>query len=146
MLVCQLSFGQAAKQVFDEYKAKEGANYVSIPSALIQLAAIKVKDDKVKDVVRQVKSARVLMMDDCKKSVRKNFVKDIQTLTKKGYDPMTAVRDDDSNTLIYTKGDDDVLKEVVILINDADDITAVLFTGSISTESISALIGLAGEM
>ncbi len=146
MLVCQLTMAQTAKSVFDDYKQKSGAEYVSVPSMLIQVAANKLKDEKAKDVVRQVKSARVLNMSGCKKSVRKKFVKAIKKLPNNGYDTITNMRSSINDTLIYTLGDDDTLKEVVVLLSGDDNATAVLFTGNINSNSISDLIGLADSM
>ncbi len=146
MLVCQLTMAQTAKSVFDDYKQKSGAEYVSVPSMVIKVAANKIKDEKAKDLVSQVKSARVLNMGGCKKSVRKKFVKAIKKLPKSGYDTITNMRSSSTDTQIYTLGDDDTLKEVVVLLSGDDSATAVLFTGNISSDSISDLIGLADSM
>ncbi len=142
-LVCQLSMAQTAKSVFDEYKSKNNVAYVSVPSALIQIGAAKIKDERAKEVVGQVKSARMLNLDDCKKSVRKKFVKAIEKLRKQGYDEATNMKNSSDNILILTKGNSSTLEEVVILINNNPDVTAILFTGNISVDAISSLVGLA---
>ncbi len=142
-LACQLSMAQTAKSVFDEYKSKNDAAYVSVPSALIQIGASKLKDERAKEVVGQVKSARMLNLNDCKKSVRKKFVKAVEKLRKQGYDEATNMKNGDDNILVLTKGNDSTLEEVLVLIKKDPDVTAILFTGNISVDTISSLIGLA---
>ena len=77
LLSCQLAFSQSASALFNDYKQERKATYVSVPRAMMSIAAGKLKDGNVQALLQQVQSARVLTLSDCRKGVRKKFAQDV---------------------------------------------------------------------
>lgn len=144
--VCQLAFGQSATSVFNDFREKKSAEFITIPRLMIGLAATKLSDGNTKELLKDVKEVKILNMDDCSKSVRSKFAKKISELTSKGYDSFTGVKSGKSKDFsVMMRQDGDVVTEIVTLVHDDDTCVGVLVTGNIKVENIAAVIGLVDE-
>ena len=92
LLTCQLAFCQSASSVFNDYRDKKHAEYVSVPKLMLTIAAAKVKDGNVAALLKEVDEAKVLTLSGCSSSVRKKFVKKIAALSDEGYSEFTGVK------------------------------------------------------
>ncbi len=142
MLACQWVSAQTADAVFSDYRSQKKAEYVSVPRAVMSIAAAKMKSGNVQALLQQVRSAKVLRLDGCKKSVRKKFAKKINALTSQGYEEYSHVKNDEHNVLILVKQDSNSVNEIVGLMNDRYKCTAVLITGDINREDIEAVVDM----
>lgn len=144
-VACQFAAAQEAVSIFNDFKNQKKAEYVSIPKVMMSLASLKVKDSNVQSLLQQIRSAKVLTLDDCSKSVRRKFAKRITELTSKGYEEYTRVKDDGDNVLILAKQSEHQVSEIVALITDHDDCMGILVTGNINREDIEAIVSMVGD-
>ena len=111
MFTTQLACAQQAQKVFDAFRSEKKAEYTSVPGALMSLAGSKVKDNNVAAVLKEVKSARILRLGDCKKRTRKKFAKQVAELSKDGYEEYARTKQGDSDVLVMIKKDDEMISE-----------------------------------
>mgnify|MGYP000881825103 CR=1 FL=1 len=143
LLTCQLAFCQTANDVFNEYRDKKHAEYVSVPKLLMTIAAGKVKDGNTAALLNEVDEAKVLTLSDCSSGVRKKFAKKIVALSDDGYSEFTGVKKGKSegmNILVKQKGD--TITEVVALSASDNTCVGILITGDIKAEDVAAIIGM----
>lgn len=133
---------QEAQALINEFKTQKSAEYMNVSHAMMGIAALKVKNDNVKALLKQIKTMKILELSECDKNVRKKFIEKAQKLTVKGYEECTRVRDGDDNTLILMKGNDKVINELLVLSNDKNDCTFVLVIGQIDMNSLQGVIDM----
>ena len=139
---CQLVFSQSAPELFSNYSQERKATYMSLPRAMMSVAASKLSDSNVQAVLQEINSAKILKLDDCKKSVRKKFIKKIKQLPKYGYEEFTRVSGN-SDMLIMVKQSASNISEIVMAYNNGSTCTGILVTGNINPEDIDAIIRMA---
>lgn len=145
VVTAQWVFGQSAQAVFDDYKNEKKARFISVPRAQMSIAAQMIKENNMKALLQEVKSLKVLTLDDCRKGIRKGFAKKIINLSKYGYEEFTRVKDDKDNMLVLVKRGVRYIEEVVLLVSDGDDCTGIFVTGDINPEDIEAIIDISGN-
>ena len=96
----QFACAQQAQKVFDAFRSEKKAEYTSVPGVLMALAGDKVKDNNVAAVLKEVKSARVLRLGNCKKRTRKKFAQQVAALSKEGYEEYARTKQGDSDLLV----------------------------------------------
>ena len=146
LLTCQLAFCQSASSVFNEYRDKKHAEYVSVPKLMLTIAAAKVKDGNVAALLKEVDEAKVLTLSDCSGSVRKKFVKKIAALSDDGYSEFTGLtkgKTEGMNILVKQKGD--TIQEVVAVSAGDNSCVGILITGTINAEDVAAIIGMVDD-
>ena len=146
LLTCQLAFCQSASSVFNDYRDKKHAEYVSVPKLMLTIAAAKVKDGNVAALLKEVDEAKVLTLSRCSSSVRKKFVKKIAALSVEGYSEFTGVKKgkaEGMNILVKQKGD--TINEVVAVSAGDNSCMGILITGDINAEDVAAIIGMVDD-
>lgn len=147
LLTCQTAFCQSASSVFNDFRDKKHAEYVTVPRLLMSVAAAKVKDGNVAALLKEVKEAKILTLTDCSKSVRKKFVKNITALSGKGYSEFTGMKTggkaDGMSVLTKEKGD--TIEEIVALSSSDNSCVGILITGEINSEDVAAIIGMVDD-
>ena len=146
MLTCQMAFCQSASSVFNDFRDKKHAEYVTVPKLLMTVAAAKVKDGNVSALLKEVDEAKVLTLNDCSKSVRKKFVKQISALSNDGYSEFTGVKKGKANGMtILTKEKGETIEEIVALSSSDNTCIGILITGEINSEDVAAIIGMVDD-
>lgn len=127
--------------IFNEYKNAKKAEYVHIPKLLLKAARMMNSDDSdASKVLSKINSVTVLSFDECKKSIRKDLTEKVNNLGSNGYEELMRVKDDGEKVTIYTKGDGDNIKELVIFTGGDDDTALIKITGNILKEDIDELV------
>lgn len=143
LLTCQLAFCQSASSVFNDFRDKKHAEYVSVPKLLMSVGAAKVKDGNVAALLNEVNAAKILTLNDCSKSVRRKFAKKITELSDNGYDDFTGYKGGkDKNTTILVKQSGQTIQEIVALVQNTNTCVGILITGEINAEDVAAIIGM----
>lgn len=146
MVTCQMAFCQSANSVFNDFRDKKHAEYVSVPKLLMSVAAAKVKDGNVAALLKEVDAAKVLTLSDCSKSVRRKFAKKINALSGNGYDNFTGVKSGkDKDMTILVRQSDDTIKEIVALVLSGNTCVGILVSGNINAEDVAAIIGMVSD-
>lgn len=143
VLACQVALCQSANSVFNDFRDKKHAEYVSVPRLLMSVAAAKVKDGNVAALLKEVDEAKVLTLSDCSKSVKRKFAKKLSTLSGNGYDDFTGMKSGkDKDMKILVKQSGETIKEIVALVLNNNACVGILVTGSINAEDVAAIIGM----
>ena len=146
LLTCQLAFCQSASSVFNDFRDKKHAEYVTVPKLLLTVAAAKVKDGNVAALLKEVDEARVLTLSDCSKSTRKKFVKKVAELSKNGYSEFTGMKKDKySGMTVLVKEKGDTINEIVATTSSDNTCMGILITGTINAEDVAAIIGMVDD-
>ena len=146
LLTCQLAFCQSASSVFNEYRDKKQAEYVSVPKLMMTIAGAKVKDGNVAALLKEVDEVKMLTLTDCSSSIRKKFVKKIVALSDDGYSEFTGLKKgkaEGMNILVKQKGD--TIQEVVAVSAGDNSCVGILITGDINAEDVAAIIGMVDD-
>lgn len=141
----QFACAQQAQKVFDAFRSEKKAEYTSIPGALMSLAGSKVKDNNVAAVLKEVKSARVLRLGNCKKRTRKKFAEQVAGLNKEGYEEYARTKQGDSDVLVMIKKDDELVHEIVTCVYSDSSCMGVLVKGDINPEDLGAIVDMMGD-
>lgn len=143
VLACQVALCQSANSVFNDFRDKKHAEYVSVPRLLMSVAAAKVKDGNVAALLKEVDEAKVLTLSDCSKSVKRKFAKKLSALSGNGYDDFTGMKSGkDKDMKILVKQSGETIKEIVALVLNNNACVGILVTGSINVEDVAAIIGM----
>lgn len=147
MLTCQMAFCQSASSVFNDFREKKHAEYVSVPKLMLSVAAAKVKDGNVSALLKEVDDVKILTLNDCSKSVRKKFVKSITELSSKGYNEFTGVQKSGKTEgmTILSKESGGIIKEIVAFTSSDSSCIGILITGNINSEDVAAIIGMVND-
>ncbi len=116
-----------AGSVIKQFKNETGAGYVGVPKFAMFLAGM-VSDESA---ARGVKSVQVLDMGDCPSTVQDKFYKEVSDLAYDGYDEYVRVKENGRNVRILAKGNDEHVKDMVVLCQDSSECVMVRITGKI---------------
>ena len=141
----QLACAQQAQKIFEAFRSEKKAEYTSVPGALMSLAGSKVKDNNVAAVLKEVKSARVLRLGNCKKRTRKKFANQIAALSKDGYEEYARTKQGDSDVLVMIKKDDELIHEIITCVYSENNCVGVLVKGDINPEDLGAIVDMIGD-
>lgn len=145
LLAIQLSWAVNAKQLFNEFKNAENADYVSIPSLLLKMGQMFMddedKDDTGADLAKKINSMKVLDLEKCSDSVKRRFMKRVNELNTDGYEELMRVNgDEDEKVKILIREEGTTIKEMLIVCSSPDDCALIQFTGNFKESDIEALV------
>lgn len=141
----QFACAQQAQKIFEAFRSEKKAEYTSVPGVLMSLAGGKVKDNNVAAVLKEVKSARVLRLGNCKKRTRKKFAEQVAALSKEGYEEYARTKQGDSDVLVMIKKDDELVHEIVMSVYSDSSCMGVLVKGDINPEDLGAIVDMMGD-
>ena len=146
LVTCQMAFCQSASSIFNDFRDKKHAEYVTVPKLLMTVAAAKVKDGNVAALLKEVDEARVLTLSDCSKSIRKKFLKKIAELSKNGYSEFTGMKKDKyAGMTVLVKETGNTISEIVATTSSDNSCVGILISGTINAEDVAAIIGMVDD-
>ena len=129
-------------EAFLKYAHQEGVTSVSVPGWLISLGA-KFADlsEEERELLESIDKVKVLSLEDSDLNGEVNLNKEFKfKINQKGeYEELLAVNNEDENITIFGKMDDDVIKELIILVG-GDENAIVYIKGEIRPELINNTI------
>ena len=134
LLLAQATWAVDIKAVFDEFKDTPRAEYVSISPFLMKIGGPEMA------LAKQIRSMKVLDLEDCDPEVKARFTKRIADLNRDGYETLMRVNEKGEKVNILVKEKKNVIREMLIVCAGPDDCTLVLFKGKFKTEDIDRLI------
>ena len=141
LLLCVSCLSSAqSDDLFREFKKEPCAEYVMIPSYVMAIGKMFMNNDPDARMAKKVKTIRVLDMERCPKEVRRRFERRVNTLRRKGYEPMIRVNEDGEQAHIYIRIKDDLVRELLIACSEADECTLVQIKGKFTKEDMTQLI------
>ena len=131
-------FAQNIDDIFNRYKDKEGAEFVSIPPFLITLGRLFMdKDDKDYRFIRGVNTVKTLDMEDCSSEVKENFLKEANKLNLSGYETLMQTREKGESVKLIAKMDEEAIRELIIMITGNGECGLTLIEGKLKKEDIN---------
>jgi hypothetical protein len=131
----------AIDELFDKYSEKEGFTTVFISSKLLGLFTPKdAKSNDGSDIVRRLKSIRILTVDDSLLNNSVNFYKELgKKLDFSAYEELMVVKEgsDVTKFLIQQKGD--IISELLVITGGPGGNTLISIRGDLDLKMISDL-------
>ena len=133
---------KTAKELINEYKDKDKAEYTYVSPAMMMLAKMAAAkyDKEVGKVVDKVTSVRILTLDACKAKVKKKFNKEVNNFDEEEYQPLVMKDGTYDGFRVLVKSEDGALSEVVLLKADYDKCTMIQVEGHIGMDDIQNLV------
>lgn len=128
-------------KAFLKYSYKSGVTTVTVPGWLIGMAsAFGDLDDEEQELLSSIDKVKVLSIEDNDLNARVNLHNEFYSKinTDKSFEELLVVREADENVTIFGKMDDDVIREMIILVG-GDDNALVYLKGEIKPELINNL-------
>ena len=141
-IICQSTFAINIDKLFAQFKDKEGADYMNIPSLVLKFMRTftKSNNDKSYHFLKGIKSIRVLDMEECPSEVKADFLKEAKKLNLNGYETLVQTKDKGEEVKLVAKMDEEAISELIILISGKDDCGLTLLKGKIKKEDINVMM------
>ncbi|MDP4222625.1 MAG: DUF4252 domain-containing protein [Bacteroidota bacterium] len=143
--ICLFSIAQAQvnaiDEMFNKYGEKKGFTTVVISSKLLSLFTP--KDEKASeggDIVRRLKSIRILSVEDSLLNQSVNFYKELSSrMNLSAYEELMTVREGDDVTKFLIKQKGDIISELLVITGGPNDNTLISIQGDLDLKMISNL-------
>lgn len=120
----------------EKYNGMEGVTAMTINKQMISMFA---GSDTDLDFVDEI---QILLCEDA--GVAKSIIKDAKKAVKKSkIEELVSANDDGATFTIYTKGENDIITNIVIVIENEDPSGLIVITGDIPQEKISEVVKIA---
>ena len=142
IIACQATFAQNIDTLFSQFKDKEGADYMNIPTLMLKFMRTftKSNNDKSYRFIKGVKSVKVLDMEDCTQEVKAEFLQEVQKLNLNGYETLLQTKEDGEEVQLIAKMDEENINDLIILITGKDECGLTLMKGKIKKEDINVMM------
>ena len=142
IIVCQVAFAQSIKALFKEFKEKEGADYISIPSLPLKFMHTFMKEDNDKSLyfLKGIKSVKVLDMEDCTPQTKADFIQRTNQLNLNEYETLVMAKEDGDNVKILAKMNNETIREFIILTTGEDNCALILLKGKFKKDDLDVMI------
>ena len=142
IIACQATFAQNIDTLFSQFKDKEGADYMNIPTLMLKFMRTftKSNNDKSYRFIKGVKSVKVLDMEDCTQEVKAEFLQEVQKLHLNGYETLLQTKEDGEEVQLIAKMDEENINDLIILITGKDECGLTLMKGKIKKEDINVMM------
>ena len=107
IIACQGTFAQNIDTLFSQFKDKEGADYMNIPTLMLKFMRTftKSNNDKSYHFIKGIKSVKVLDMEDCTQEVKAEFLQEAKKLKLNGYETLVQTKENGEEVQLIAKMD-----------------------------------------
>ena len=120
----------------EKYNGMEGVTAMTVNKQMIAMFAGENADFDFVDEIQ------ILLSEDA--DVAKSIVKDAKKAVKKSkIEELVSANEDGATFTIYTKGENDIITNIVIVIENEDPSGFIVITGDIPQEKISEIVKIA---
>lgn len=120
----------------EKYNGMEGVTAMTVNKQMIAMFAGENADFDFVDEVQ------ILLCEDA--DVAKSIIKDAKKAVKKSkIEELVSANEDGATFTIYTKGENDIITNIVIVIENEDPSGFIVITGDIPQEKISEIVKIA---
>ena len=141
-IACQATFAQNIDTLFSQFKDKEGADYMNIPTLMLKFMRTftKSNNDKSYHFIKGIKSVKVLDMEDCTQEVKAEFLQEEKKLKLNGYETLVQTKENGEEVQIIAKIDRENINDLIILITGKEDCGLTFMKGKIKKEDINVIM------
>ncbi len=131
----------AIDEMFDKYSEKEGFTTVYISSKMFSLFAGKdAKSDDGSNIMRRLKSIRILSVEDSLLNKNLNFYNELsKKLDISVYEELMVVKEGSETTKFLIRQTGDIISELLVITGGPGDNTLISIKGELDLKSISEL-------
>ena len=131
----------AFKSLFEKYENEDDVTVVSISKAMFNLIPgnIKTNNVDIKNIVPKIESLLILTAD--KDNVKSKMNADFRSLIEKDktFEQLMRIKSGASNITFHIKKKENLIKELVMLINDEKDFVVMHLSGNFTIEDIQSI-------
>ncbi|MBR5612156.1 MAG: DUF4252 domain-containing protein, partial [Bacteroidaceae bacterium] len=122
IIACQGLFAQSIDDIFNQFKDKDGAEYINIPSFVVKLGRVFMgKDIQENRLMKGVKTIKVLDMANCSSDIKKELQHEINQLEQNGYETLVRTKEKDDTVNLIAKMDKDAINELIVFFTDKNE-------------------------
>ena len=142
IIACQGIFAQNIDTLFSQFKDKEEADYMNIPTLMLKFMRTftKSNNDKSYHLIKGIKSVKVLDMEDCTPEVKAEFLQAVQKLNLNGYETLVQTKEDGEEVQLIAKMGEETINDLIILITGKDECGLTLMKGKIKKDDIQVIM------
>lgn len=116
VFVCHLGYAQSINGLFNEFGSEKNADCVKVSSFMMSLGKMFAGHDEDAEIIRKIKSIKVLDLESCTASVKERFSKKVNRLSLKGYDELMRVNDEGEKVRVLMKTKKETIRELLFII------------------------------
>ena len=143
-MLSSCSYEPGVSEAYNKYRFKDGVVTVSIPGWVIHLAAgFADLDESERELLDCIDRVKVIAVEDAELNHRINLHDEFyERIAKRGeYEELLVVRDADESVTIFGIMDDDMIREMLILVGGEDN-ALVYLKGEIKPEMLNDKIDM----
>lgn len=140
VFVCHLGYAQSINGLFNEFGSEKNADCVKVSSFMMSLGKMFAGHDEDAEIIRKIKSIKVLDLESCTQSVKERFSKKVNRLSLKGYDELMRVNDEGEKVRVLMKAKKETIRELLFVCTGKEDCTLVQINGKFTKEDIDKLV------
>ena len=141
IIACQGLFAQSIDDIFNQFKDKDGAEYVNIPPIVLKLGRLFMdKDGTDYRLMKGINSVRVLDMEDSSSANKKELQQKVNELEQYGYETLIQTKEKGNVVKMFAKMNKDAINELIIYFNDNGECGLTQLKGKIKKEDINVMI------
>ena len=138
------TYEPGVSEAFTKYRLKEGVTTVTVPGWVISLAAnFGDLEKNEREILESIDKVRVLAVenDDLNRTINLHDEFYLRINKKGDYEELMSVRDENENVTIFGKMDEDVIREMVILVGGEEN-ALVYIKGELKPDLLNDYIDL----
>lgn len=140
LLACQLTYGQSLDSLFDEFGKAPNAECVRISPFLMSVGRLFAGNEEGSEIVKKVKSMRVLDLEDCPAEVKERFGQQAKKADTGDYEELMRINDNGDKVRVLMKMKKEVIRELLFVCTGNDDCTLVQINGKFTKKDIDRLV------
>lgn len=127
--------------MFDKYAGKDGITTVYISSKMFSMMGkVDLEDDELQDVMNNLKSIRILTVDDDELDQKLNFFSELaKDLDFGGYEELMVVKESDRDMKFMVKERGDRIEELLMIGGGPGQNVLISIKGDLDLENISSI-------
>lgn len=134
-----LGYTKDVNTLFNEFSGKSGVEEVHLNSFEMSLIKSFCGSGDDSEIIRAVKSVRVLDLNACSQEVKSRFLKKADQVKFPGYELLMEVKEEQEIVRIFLKRQDDFIRELVIVVT-GEEASLIKITGKIKTGLVGDLV------
>ena len=142
LLMVQGISAKSVKDIINQFKGENKAEYTYVSPAMMLLARAAVKNysKETGDMLNKVNSVRLLNLDACKSKTKKKLFKEIDNLDEEEYQSIVTNGKQKDGFKMLVKVDPNGTSEFVVLNSGDDNCLLIQVEGTITMEELQKLI------
>lgn len=129
----------AIDRFFEAYQDKEEFTTVYVSPKMFQMVAKVAGDEMEGDLADVVKDLRGLQILKTEVDALKYYKEAITKIPTSEYELLVKVREEEQNVRIFSKGEGDIINEVLVLVGGQDEFVLLSFVGKIDITKLARL-------